>query len=380
MRSTFVAVAASVLIGWTSQLGATTYLVLPDGSGDFPTIQAAVDAAADGDVIELGEGTFRGEGNYHVFLSKGLAIRGASSDPERCIIDCEGGPSDGRKAFWILRSTPPSAILQDLTITRGYSEFSGGGVYCAASITFLSCIFVDNTCEDDHGGGVHCQEGSPTFINCRFEHNAALGYAGGGGVGVVYGQSPRFDHCSFIGNTANSGGACVMFEGGSAEFANCVFRDNAANIGGGFASGGGATAAFDHCTFTNNEGRSRGSGLSVDYVGTVALSHSIVTFNIGGAGVHCGDGSASLTCCDVFGNEGGDWVGCIADYAGIDGNLSLDPLLCDWPGGDLHLQLGSPCAPEYNPACGLIGALPVGCGQTPVERTTWGRLKAVFRE
>ena len=33
---------------------ATTWLVLPDGSGDFPTILNAVAGSAAGDVIELG--------------------------------------------------------------------------------------------------------------------------------------------------------------------------------------------------------------------------------------------------------------------------------------------------------------------------------------
>ncbi|MCK4414565.1 MAG: hypothetical protein KAY32_13585 [Candidatus Eisenbacteria sp.] len=43
--------------------GAETYLVLPDGTGDFPTIQAAIDAALDGDEILLADGTFTGDGN-----------------------------------------------------------------------------------------------------------------------------------------------------------------------------------------------------------------------------------------------------------------------------------------------------------------------------
>jgi pectin methylesterase-like acyl-CoA thioesterase len=35
---------------------ADVFVVSPDGSGDFPTIQAAVDAASDGDDIELTDG------------------------------------------------------------------------------------------------------------------------------------------------------------------------------------------------------------------------------------------------------------------------------------------------------------------------------------
>jgi hypothetical protein len=62
-----------------------------------------------------------------------------------------------------------------------------------------------------------------------------------------------------------------------------------------------------------------------------------------------------LTCCDVYGNEGGDWVGCIADQYGIDGNISEDPFFCE---GSLYLSSDSPCL--YGP-CGQIGAHGQGC-------------------
>lgn len=63
-------------------LNAETYIVRPDGTGDFPTIQAAVDAAVDGDAIELTEGVFRGEGNGNVTVyQKGITIRSQSNDP-----------------------------------------------------------------------------------------------------------------------------------------------------------------------------------------------------------------------------------------------------------------------------------------------------------
>ncbi len=52
-----------VLILASSSAIATTYTISPDGTGDFPTVQAAVNAAADGDIIELTDGTFTGDGN-----------------------------------------------------------------------------------------------------------------------------------------------------------------------------------------------------------------------------------------------------------------------------------------------------------------------------
>lgn len=41
-----------------------TYLVTAGGTGDFPTIQAAIDASVAGDTILLADGTFTGDGNW----------------------------------------------------------------------------------------------------------------------------------------------------------------------------------------------------------------------------------------------------------------------------------------------------------------------------
>ena len=91
--------------------------------------------------------------------------------------------------------------------------------------------------------------------------------------------------------------------------------------------------------------------------------------------------SATLACCDVYGNAGGDWIGCIADQYGTSGDFSAGPKFCDSNSGNFMLCENSPCASGHHPQgadCGLIGASGVGCGPTAVECTTWGRIKAVF--
>ena len=73
----------------------TIYTVNPDGTGDFPTILAAVIGVVDGDVIELTDGTFVGDGNRDVsYLGKAITIRSASGNAAACILDCEGSQSD----------------------------------------------------------------------------------------------------------------------------------------------------------------------------------------------------------------------------------------------------------------------------------------------
>lgn len=70
---------------------AEVYLVNPEGTGDFPTIQAAIDWASDGDVIELTDGIFRGDGNRDVeYFGRVITIRSQSGVAGACVIDCEG--------------------------------------------------------------------------------------------------------------------------------------------------------------------------------------------------------------------------------------------------------------------------------------------------
>ena len=96
--------------------------------------------------------------------------------------------------------------------------------------------------------------------------------------------------------------------------------------------------------------------------------------------VRCDEfGGITASCSDIYGNEGGDWVGCIAGQDMVRGNLATDPLFCDLGSNDVHLDEASPCAPDHNPECGLIGAWPVNCGEpTAVRDSSWGRIKSSF--
>jgi hypothetical protein len=115
--------------------------------------------------------------------------------------------------------------------------------------------------------------------------------------------------------------------------------------------------------------------------GTPTIENTIVAYSMQGMAVTVSSSSVSLSCCDLYGNFGGDWVGPIANQYGTDGNISEDPLFCDPEAGDFTLHGDSPCAPcsPPNPECGLIGAWPVGCGPTPTLETTWGAIKMLYR-
>jgi hypothetical protein len=113
------------------------------------------------------------------------------------------------------------------------------------------------------------------------------------------------------------------------------------------------------CTLVRNSA-ALGAGVLVSYYGIeLTVKNTIIASSTSGEGIAC-SGSLNtpvLSCTDIFGNAGGDWVGSIADQYGINGCFAADPRFCDPRVGDLTLAEDSPCAPAHSPAgCGLIGA------------------------
>ena len=113
----------------------------------------------------------------------------------------------------------------------------------------------------------------------------------------------------------------------------------------------------------------------------MSIDYTIIAGGWGPVPITCSGDPPVLSCCDVYGNGGGDWVDCIADQYGVRGNICEDPLFCNPAEGDFTIEDCSPCT-QYsppNPECGRIGACPVGCGGSPVIRDTWGGIKSLFR-
>lgn len=150
-------------------LNAETYIVRPDGTGDFPTIQAAVDAAVDGDAIELTEGVFRGEGNGNVTVyQKGITIRSQSNDPTVCILDAEG---TGRVMWFGEIGWEEPGLLEGITLANGSAPDWGGGLSAVSShITVRRCIFSGNYAPGNAGAAM-LDFGWVTFVDCTFVGN-----------------------------------------------------------------------------------------------------------------------------------------------------------------------------------------------------------------
>ncbi|MCK4414974.1 MAG: right-handed parallel beta-helix repeat-containing protein [Candidatus Eisenbacteria sp.] len=384
MARKLLAVLLVLTASWAAR--AETYLVDPLGTGDFPTIQTAVDAAVTGDTIYLADGTFRGEGNYDVLcMGKAIEVRSLSDDPSACTVDCEGTASINRRGFEFRQIVSPGAVLRGITVTNGHGDMGGGAVCCwdNTAVAFSNCVFSNSRDESGSagggfGGGGVVSGGGITFTDCRFEGNSATG----GGAFAASGEGiVTFERCTFVDNAGSGdGGACYLDSMIEVHFSECLFLGNQSQYGGALFCWASAAVFLDRCTFVRNTATSYGSSFCSYLGGVAVIDNSILAFGEGGSAVYCGDPDcAQLSCCDVYGNAGGDWVDGIEGLEGIDGNMSMDPLFCGSSQGDYALHSDSPCAADNNPECGQIGALGIGCAGSPIEDRTWGGLKALFR-
>jgi hypothetical protein len=176
-------------------------------------------------------------------------------------------------------------------------------------------------------------------------------------------------------NTAAESGA-VNLHYSTGCFERCLFTGNAASFGAAMWASKVSYAFISGCTLWGN--LSPSSAVIVCTEREITLDNTIIAFN-GDCAAVLGGSSMTLSCCNLYGNGGGDWVDGIEDQYGVRGNISEDPIFCDPEGGDLTLRSDSPCAPFTTPNedCDLIGALPVGCDPPTASRaSTWGRIKA----
>ncbi len=376
-----IAVVLAILsASFLASAAATIYLVEPDGTGDFPTIQAAVDAAVGGDIVELSRGMFVGPGNRDVaFQDKSLIIRAVDSSPGACFIDCQGTAADPHRAFVLGETESTDLELSGITIANGYASGGGGAIYAMElnTLTVSDCRFANNHSVGS-GGAVACGYRS-SFTDCVFAWNVSEYRAGAvfaWGLHTLKALTGTyFVRCMFKENSAPFAGAIAVWHTG-AQIEWCTFARNSANSGGLCACHW-SSPHFVSCTMTGNQCPNDALIFSeVSYV-----SNSLIAFNDAGNLYSCEYGQISITCSDVFGNTWGDWAGCLNGYLNGNGNIHADPQLCSLdPEGDMDwgLQEDSPCSPDSS-GCGLIGAWSVDCGVVETRVPSWGGIKNLFR-
>jgi hypothetical protein len=200
------AIGMLILSGIAAPSHADTITVCLDGSCDFTSPVAAVDAAVEGNTIEIAAGTYLLESPLSLY-GKNLMIRGA--------VDASGRPTtvlDGQNATYHVNALHLTAatVIENLVLTNGRST-QNGAIYMfgCQGTTIRNCSVRGN-----QRGAIGLNSSSVTMIGCEIIDNAAgPGTSGGGGI-YVAGTISLID-CLVSGNAASFSGGGIYVPSGS---------------------------------------------------------------------------------------------------------------------------------------------------------------------
>lgn len=288
---------------------AATLSVGQRGGFQYSTIQAAVNAAATGDVIEIAPGTY----NERVTIAgKAVTLRGIGG-PSVTTINANGLAAG---AALVIGSTVPAGCLVTGLAIQGAT---GAGVeVTSCSPTLRDCWIQSNDNSTMSGGGGLQLSGTNATLrleDCSFTANQAIGRDGGALWLSATNSTVIVQGCEFVLNesTGNYGGA-IYAAVSSLQLLDCDFNLNAVNPNGGDRRGGAiyvasGAAAITGCTFRSNFvhaqalggcGDRWGRGGAIGSTGALVLNACNFFDNIAKA-----DGS----CNTALGRGGALWIG-----------------------------------------------------------------------
>ena len=224
--------------------------------GDHTSINAAIAAARDGDVIQLAAETYF-EGEPIDTLGKAITLRG--------VLDKGGEPTSvldgsGMHRVLICQSGETEAtVFENLRIQNGSGDIGGGMRNEESSPTLANCTFAGSSAE--YGGGMYNADSSPTLADCAFTSNTA-DYDGGGMYNAD--SIPILAGCTFASNSADSGSGMYNYNS-NPTLTDCTFTTNVADFGGGGMWNSLSSPTLSSCTFTSNSAYTGGGMFSRNF-------------------------------------------------------------------------------------------------------------------
>jgi len=320
----------------------------------YTTIQSAIDAAVDGDVILVEPGRYFENID---FIGKSLVIRSISDNVYDTIID---GDNSGPVVRFI-NGEQGDCILDGFSIQQGANDTGAGIQIHAASDgtisrpTIKNCIISGNSATSS-GGGIDIENSDPYIIHCQiFENQAPLGAGismssfsapdlrnlhiyknisseSGGGV-FIHSSSPLMNLLEINENEAtNRGGGIYILDAFPGKMTNLIITRNLAQKGGGLYLKNASSAFITFCTIADNSANVSGDGLYLSHSGLFINSSILWHAN---EELYLDDRNDVRITFSNVGLAGNNL------YPGI-GNINQNPEFVQ-AGFDYHLDVTSPC-------------------------------------
>ena len=368
---------------------------------DQPTIQAAIDAATDGDTVLVSDGTYTENINF-----EGKAITVTSVNGSK-VTTIDGGKLNVVVAF--VTKEGAGSVLNGFTITNGLagdqspSFGEGGGIFIentASPIITNNVITANGACD---GAGIAIAFAGPLIQGNTITNNFQAGCSGGiGGGGIaIRGESSGtrvIDNVisnNVMASGGIDGGGLLLFAGGSPLIQNNTISNNNLfgintvnsstpqlvqnfiihNTGGGLATsfGGGTGMTLINNTFADNDAQTSfvaqfnaGSAISGSLPPDVIIQNNLLIAKQGQTAIFCDfplSSTAVFSANNIFSDGGLAFdPGCGTIPTGSNGNISSDPFFVDPLVDNFHLQPLSPgvdtgnnTTPSALPATDLAG-------------------------
>lgn len=186
------------------------------GPAHYYTIQEAINACVDGDIIVVMPGTYYENinmfGKAITLQSSDLAnpevvestiISGRMSGP---VITCNSGETTDTVITGLIITYGSGAEIVD---KNGHIYYCGGGMYNEqSSPTISNCTFMENHVEGN-GGAIYNEKSSPMISRCLFISNYS--YLNGGALYNKNYSFPTITDCEFVANSTDFGHGSLMY-------------------------------------------------------------------------------------------------------------------------------------------------------------------------
>lgn len=320
----------AVILVHLASIGLAGERLVPD---QYRTIQEAIEASAQSDTVVVGPGTYFENINF-----RGKAITIRSLDPNNwqttlvTVIDGQsaasrtpGGTRAGSSCVTFNHGEGRDSILDGLTLTNGSGR---------------AMDYPGDPPESGYGGGgVFCQDSSPTVRRCCIAGNGVHGLVDyGGGIALIGDCAATIQSCVIANNEAQRRGAGVLIACENTE---------------------GARSTFAHCTITDNRMVSTPSELDFEFDAGTAIpiitntiiygseSQGLLTNNLSRVTYSCLKSVASFTDRTVLPIDP-------CAFTEVGGNISEPPRFVAtntawWYAADYHLRPESPCLNTGDP-------------------------------
>ena len=237
---------------------------------DYPTIQAGIRAAIDGDTVLVAPGTYVENIDFD---GKAITLMGEQGAATTII----NGNQAGSAVRFVNREDEDSK-LEGFTITNGIGTQDGSLKY---------------------GGGIYCHKTSPCIVNNIITENSASLGAGicSRGTNLVY-SGPLISNCTISDNNTTDPGAGggIRFEYSNAVVENCNIENNTTEgHGGGISANSTAFSSgipiIKNNLIDSNKAKFRGGGIGYQSADVLHAFSNTITNNEArdGAGICCYD-------------------------------------------------------------------------------------------